>query len=177
MQLKNGRSVTALTVRGDTEEEARSMAKAVAGMWQGASSDEKETLKKMLAGGNALEYLTLNEKKLREFLQQKKDSLCIIRSDAKGMYHIIHEKRQLAEEEEKNEAAAISQLRKRQAETEMNKKEKGQSEAPKKRSKKDIAQVVQEEMQPFLEGMYHDLKKMQSEVNELKLKEEVMDND
>ena len=167
LQLKNGRTTTVFTVRGSTEEEAKEMASAVAGMWQSASSGERETLRKMIESNRELDYLKLNEKKLREFLQNANGSDYLIRRDARNTYHVICEK---PSETERQEADAISQLRKRKAEAVLRKKEK--EAAPKQHSKKDIADTVHKEVQPYMENIYAEFREINEKLQRLDIQED-----
>ena len=170
-----------MTIRGDTGQQAKALARAIAQFWPSATQSEKRTLEKMLKENQAMEYVVLEGNALGDFLKKHKGRDYLIRRDDWGKQHIVF----IAASEKKPrsyEASAIRKLRKRQLEApkaqpqKRMRRERQTQDSPAnifqpimpKTEDESISIQIKKEIVPFVVGLQKDLAEMQEEIDRLK---------
>lgn len=125
LQLKIGNSDTMLRIKGDTDEEAKEIAQAIAALWKSATDTEKKNLVSLVESGNALDYIFLNEDEFRDLYKKMNGTNLFVRKDVKDKYHVI---KQREDKKHSQEALAVRMLRKKQIANVMDKQRKGKKQ-------------------------------------------------
>ncbi len=119
LQLKTGSADTTLKIRGDTKEEARALAQAIAALWKSATDAEKQCLSSLVESSKPLDYREVSEKEFRALCGRLKGANLFARMDKKGMYHVVMQR---DEKKHDQEAMAVRLLRKKQIAKEVEKR-------------------------------------------------------
>ncbi len=169
LQLKTGSADTTLKIRGDTKEEARALAHAIAGLWKSATDAEKQCLISLVESGKPLDYRSVSEKEFRELCGRLKGANLFARMDKKGMYHVVMRRE---DKEQSHEASAVRLLRKKQIAKEVEKRHGKKPQEAKDEKPSDEEQkvsmlfMVRRELAPMLERiekLEDEFKKMMEE--------------
>lgn len=126
LQLKTGSADTTLKIKGDTKEEARELAQAIATLWKNATEAEKQCLSSLVESGKPLDYTEVSEKDFRELCGRLQGANLFARKDNKGKYHVVKQR-----EDKKliQEALAVRLLRKKQIAKTVEKQRKKQQDS------------------------------------------------
>ena len=169
LQLKTGYADKKLMIRGDTEEEARALAQAIAELWKSATDTEKQCLSSLVESGKPLDYMEISETEFRELCGRVQGSNLFARKDNKGKYHVVMQR---DDKVQGQEALAVRMLRKRQIAKAMEKQEQGKKQTEGKDEKpsdeekriSDMRLMLRRELAPVIER----IEKLEQELQKMK---------
>lgn len=181
LRLRSGGCDIKMTIQGNTEQQAKAMARAIARLWPSATQTEKQTLEKMLKANLPMEYAVLEGNALGNFLKEHKGGDYLIRRDDWGRHHIIFTAA-MKKTAKPYEARAIRQLRKKQLEMAGVRLQKQRYRVTQKDNiptgvvqplmpemqAEDISIQIKKEMMPLVVGIQKDMAEMQREIERLK---------